>query len=64
MNDVAGEIDHDAPDSPESQLIGGLIQGNKGKVAEANRNYLCFFGCSTVPDYPRQVRYDGNQKPE
>lgn len=36
MNDVAGEIDHDAPDSPESQLIGGLIQENKGKVAKAN----------------------------
>ena len=36
MNDVPGEIDHDAFNSPESQLIGGLIQENKGKVAKAN----------------------------
>jgi dipeptidyl aminopeptidase/acylaminoacyl peptidase len=29
-------INHDAPDSPESQLIGGPIQENKQKVARAN----------------------------
>lgn len=27
---------HDAPDSPESQLVGGPIQANKDKVAQAN----------------------------
>lgn len=30
-----GQI-HDAPDSPESELIGGPIQENRGKVARAN----------------------------
>jgi acetyl esterase/lipase len=29
-------IDHDAPNSPESQLIGGPIQENRGKAARAN----------------------------
>lgn len=36
MNDFEGRIDHDAPDSPESKLIGGAIQENKDKVAAAN----------------------------
>ncbi|MBD3275631.1 MAG: prolyl oligopeptidase family serine peptidase [Candidatus Marinimicrobia bacterium] len=36
MNDIEGTIDHDAPDSPESQLIGGPIQENKKKVRAAN----------------------------
>jgi len=36
MNDVPGTMDHDAPDSPESQLIGGAIQENEDKVAYAN----------------------------
>jgi acetyl esterase/lipase len=31
-----GPIDHDAEDSPESQLIGGPIQDNPRKVASAN----------------------------
>ena len=30
------KIEHDAPNSPESQLIGGPIQENKEKVAKAN----------------------------
>ena len=30
------KIDHDAANSPESQLIGGAIQENKAKVAKAN----------------------------
>ncbi len=35
--DKAGSIQsHDAPDSPESELIGGAIQENKDKVATAN----------------------------
>ena len=36
MNDVPGTMDHDASDSPESQLIGGPIQSNPEKVAFAN----------------------------
>ena len=36
MNDFEGRIDHDAADSPESELIGGPIQENKEKVAAAN----------------------------
>lgn len=39
MNTQAGELgrqDHDAPDSPESALVGGPIQENKEKVARAN----------------------------
>ena len=31
-----GPIDHDAPDSPESLLIGGPVQANKEKAAKAN----------------------------
>lgn len=31
-----GRIDHDAPNSPESKLIGGPIQENKAKAAKAN----------------------------
>lgn len=36
MNDFPGRIDHDAPNSPESALIGGPIQDNKEQVAKAN----------------------------
>jgi acetyl esterase/lipase len=36
MNDVSGTMDHDAPDSPESQLVGGPIQDNPEAVARAN----------------------------
>ena len=36
MNDVPGTMDHDAPDSPESQLIGAPIQQNPDLVAKAN----------------------------
>jgi acetyl esterase/lipase len=36
MNDVPGAMGHDAPDSPESQLIGAPIQQNPDKVARAN----------------------------
>jgi dipeptidyl aminopeptidase/acylaminoacyl peptidase len=31
-----GRIDHDAPNSPESKLIGGPIQENKARAAKAN----------------------------
>ncbi len=35
------KIDHDAPNSPESRLIGGAIQENKEKAAKANPlNYV------------------------
>ncbi len=36
MNDFAGDQDHDAAESPESRLIGGPIQQNRGKAAMAN----------------------------
>ena len=36
MNDFPGEIDHDAPDSPESFLIGAPIQENDALCALAN----------------------------
>jgi acetyl esterase/lipase len=36
MNDIHGNIDHDAPDSPESQLIGAPIQANPDLAARAN----------------------------
>ena len=36
MNDFEGRIDHDAPGSPESKLVGGAIQENKEKVAAAD----------------------------
>jgi acetyl esterase/lipase len=36
MNDFPGAMDHDAADSPESQLIGGAIQENTDLVSAAN----------------------------
>ncbi len=36
MNDFPSNIDHDAPDSPESRFIGGPIHESKDKVAQAN----------------------------
>ncbi|MEM7385672.1 MAG: alpha/beta hydrolase, partial [Verrucomicrobiota bacterium] len=36
MNDFPSTIDHDAPDSPESQFIGGPIQQNPEKSQRAN----------------------------
>lgn len=36
MNDVPGKMDHNAPDSPESQLIGVPIQERPDLVARAN----------------------------
>ncbi len=36
MNQFPGDMDHDAPDSPEAQLIGGPVQENKEKAQRAN----------------------------
>ena len=36
MDDFPGTMNHNAPNSPESQLIGGPIQDNKEQVARAN----------------------------
>jgi acetyl esterase/lipase len=36
MNKFPGHMDHDAADSPESQLIGGPVQENKAKAQRAN----------------------------
>lgn len=34
--ELPGNMDHDAPDSPESKFIGGPVQENKDKAAKAN----------------------------
>jgi len=36
MNSKPGRLDHDAPDSPESQLVGGAIQTNRQKALHAS----------------------------
>lgn len=36
MSDAPGAMDHDAPDSPESELVGGPIRENRDLVARAN----------------------------
>jgi len=36
MNDFKGRMDHDVPDSPESQLVGGPVQENKEACRRAN----------------------------
>tara|TARA_B100000029_G_scaffold393564_1_gene390919 strand:- start:483 stop:1412 length:930 start_codon:yes stop_codon:yes gene_type:complete len=36
MNDVPGKIDHDAADSPESQLVGGKIQDHPDRCRNAS----------------------------
>ena len=36
MNDFPDQMDHDAPDSPESELIGGPIQQHPERAAQAN----------------------------
>lgn len=36
MSDFESEVDHDAPDSPESKLIGGSVQENKEACKRAN----------------------------
>lgn len=36
MNDYPGDMDHDAPDSPESELVGAPIQQRPDLVARAN----------------------------
>jgi acetyl esterase/lipase len=36
MNKAGSKMDHDAPDSPESRLIGGPVQSNLQAVAAAN----------------------------
>ena len=36
MNDAPGRMDHDSPDSPESQFIGGPIQDMPDQVQKAN----------------------------
>ena len=36
MNDKPSKMDHNAPDSPESLMVGGLIQENKAKANNAS----------------------------
>ena len=47
MNDVQGTMDHDAPDSPESQLVGAPIQERSDLVARANP--IAYIGPDTPP---------------
>jgi acetyl esterase/lipase len=47
MNDTPGTMDHNAPDSPESQLIGGAIQEHPDLVARANP--ITYIGPDTPP---------------
>ena len=47
MNDTPGTMDHDAPDSPESQLVGGPIQEHPDLVARANP--ITYIGPDTPP---------------
>ena len=47
MNDTPGTMDHDAPDSPESQLIGAPIQEHPDLVARANP--ISYIGPDTAP---------------
>jgi acetyl esterase/lipase len=47
MNDIPGTIDHDAADSPESQLIGAPIQENLDLVARANP--ITYIGAGVPP---------------
>ena len=52
MNDVPGTMDHDAADSPESQLIGGPIRENVAKVARANPITYVAATAAVGPDVP------------
>ena len=47
MNDTSGNIDHDAIDSPETQLIGGKIQDHPGLADRANP--ITYIGDDTPP---------------
>jgi acetyl esterase/lipase len=73
MNDIKGTIDHNAPDSPESQLIGGPIQENEEKVRAANPityvapynpPFLILHGKEdrTVPPNQSKLLYEALQK--
>ena len=64
---------HDAPDSPESQLVGGPIQENKDKVAKANPityisdddpPFLIMHGQKDllVPSHQSELLYDALRK--
>ena len=69
MDDTPGNMMHDAPDSPESQLVGGPIQENPDAVARANPityisgdepPFLIMHGDQdrTVPPAQSQLLYD------
>lgn len=54
MNDYPGDQDHDAPDSPESQLIGGPIQEHPDLVARANPVTYVSGNDPPLPDHARR----------
>jgi len=49
MNAMGSAQDHDAADSPESQLIGGPIQQNKDQAARANP--ITYLGRGAPPPF-------------
>ena len=51
MNDEPGEQDHFAPDSPESQLIGGPVLSNLAAVAAANPITYLTSGRGDLPPF-------------
>ncbi len=53
MGDYPGRIDHNAPDSPESELIGGALPANKDKARAASPITYVSRDDSAVPDPPR-----------
>jgi acetyl esterase/lipase len=54
---VRSRVDHDAPDSPESQLVGGPVQQNTDKAAKASPiTYV-------TPDDPPFLIMHGDQDP-
>jgi acetyl esterase/lipase len=72
MNDHPGKMDHNAPDSPESKLIGGPIQKNKAKTNQASpithvsRDDAPILVCHGTDDelvpYPQSVAFHAKLK--
>jgi acetyl esterase/lipase len=61
MNDVPGTMDHDAPDSPESQLIGAPIRQHPELVARTNPiTYITKEKASDLP--PFLIMHGGNDR--
>ena len=53
MGDYPSRIDHNAPESPESKLIGGGAPGAQGRRAGGLADHVCLSRRPAVPDLPR-----------